>query len=114
MIINIQVLRAYAALNVVIFHIILASESYFQDVNWLKHLGSWGASGVDIFFVISGFVMMHTQMIQMRPPLEFIKNRILRIAPIYWTLTLFVVLLYLAIPSLFREINVSLTWAISN
>ena len=114
MISNIQVLRAFAAINVVLFHIILASKSYLQDVDLLNHAGGWGASGVDIFFVISGFVMLHTQMVRRLTPLEFFKNRTLRIVPIYWTLSLFVILLYLTQPSIFRDIKVTPTWAISS
>lgn len=114
MISNIQVLRAFAAINVVFFHIIGTSKSYSQDVDLLKNLEGWGASGVDIFFVISGFVMLHIQILQKRSPFEFFKNRILRVAPIYWALTSFVILLYLIFPSIFRETELTAIWTISS
>jgi peptidoglycan/LPS O-acetylase OafA/YrhL len=114
MINNIQALRAFAAINVVFFHIIGASKSYSQDVGLFGFLEGWGANGVDIFFVISGFVMLHIQMIQRRSPFDFFKNRILRIVPIYWLLTLFVIILYLFLPSIFKEMNLTPVWAISS
>lgn len=114
MINNIQALRAFAAINVVFFHIIGTSESYSQGVGLLGYLKGWGANGVDIFFVISGFIMLYIQMTQRRSPFDFFKNRILRIVPIYWLLTLFVIILYLFLPSIFREMNLTPVWAISS
>lgn len=73
-----------------------------------------GANGVDIFFVISGFVMLHTQLIQRRPPYQFLKNRIIRIVPTYWGITLFVILIYLFFPSLFRGMVITPDWVISS
>jgi peptidoglycan/LPS O-acetylase OafA/YrhL len=62
MINNLQILRAFAAINVVLFHIIGTSVSYGQGVVQFSFLEGWGANGVDIFFVISGFVMVYTQL----------------------------------------------------
>ena len=61
MIKNLQCLRAFAAINVVYFHTLLASESYGKSVSIFSIIGTWGQNGVDIFFVLSGFVMIHTQ-----------------------------------------------------
>jgi len=51
-------------------------------------------NGVDIFFVISGFVMLHTQFKRKSLPLNFIKARLIRIVPIYWIVSSFVVFLF--------------------
>lgn len=107
MISNIQALRAFAALNVVFFHIIGASFAYKQDVHFFQFLKSWGANGVDIFFVISGFIMVYIQNEKKRDPLSFILNRISRVAPIYWLLSLLIFLIYLIYPSGFRELKIS-------
>lgn len=114
MISNIQVLRAFAAINVVLFHIIGTSISYSQDVSIFRYFEGWGANGVDIFFVISGFVMLHTQLIRRRSPYEFFKNRAIRIVPIYWLLTIFVLTLFIALPSIFREMVVTPVWVFSS
>ena len=72
LIISIELLRSIAALLVVFLH---ASNGYF------------GACGVDIFFVISGFIM---SLVIDRGEIgfHFIKNRLIRIVPSYWFLTL--------------------------
>lgn len=74
---SIQVLRGVAAVMVVLFHVL-----GFQI----------GSSGVDIFFVISGFIMFHTNRNVFGltgAAILFFKRRILRIAPLYWLCTAF-------------------------
>ena len=53
MIENLQSLRAFAAINVVLFHILGSSISYGFSLQLLSTFEGWGANGVDIFFVIS-------------------------------------------------------------
>jgi exopolysaccharide production protein ExoZ len=67
---NIQVARAIAALCVVAYH-----------------LGAmpFGQVGVDVFFVISGFIMSYIAPSEGR---AFFAKRIARIVPLYWLLTL--------------------------
>lgn len=51
-----------------------------------------GSSGIDIFFVISGFIMFHTNRNGFGlagAALLFFKRRILRITPLYWLCTAF-------------------------
>ncbi|GGD43107.1 acyltransferase family protein [Aureimonas glaciei] len=71
---SIQSLRAIAALLVVAFHV---SDGAFVT----------GAAGVDIFFVISGFIMGTVGVRE--TPLTFLKKRVVRIVPLYWAVTLF-------------------------
>ncbi len=91
---NIQILRAVAAVMVVIFHVVLwlprdaASESML-----FRLFSEWGKSGVDLFFVISGFVIMLSQARQPRPFGAFMRNRVLRIVPLYWLVTALFLLL---------------------
>ena len=70
MIFNLQILRGFAALNVALAHTIFVAGQYNQNTNFLSYLDGWGINGVDIFFVISGFVMLHTQL-YLSPPLSF-------------------------------------------
>jgi peptidoglycan/LPS O-acetylase OafA/YrhL len=62
-----------------------------------------GAAGVDIFFVISGFVMMTSTsgLAKYRHPvLVFLERRITRIVPLYWLATAFKIALLVFTPAL--------------
>jgi peptidoglycan/LPS O-acetylase OafA/YrhL len=79
---NIQVLRMVAALMVVIFHATERSSRYSLP---------GGGAGVDVFFAISGFVMVvSTQELRKKTdaPRTFMIRRLLRILPLYWAVTL--------------------------
>jgi exopolysaccharide production protein ExoZ len=57
----------------------------------------FGASGVDLFFVISGFIMYYTNCDRFGrrgAPTEFFARRAIRIVPLYWLCTLVVVLMH--------------------
>nr|WP_232247679.1 acyltransferase family protein [Pseudomonas putida] len=60
-----------------------------------------GDFGVDIFFVISGFVMWVTTEGKNKGIREFWVSRILRVAPLYWVFTCVLVAAALLMPSLF-------------
>jgi exopolysaccharide production protein ExoZ len=87
MIYNIQTTRAFAALLVVFAHIGFPGFTF-------------GHFGVDIFFVISGFIMT---MICCRNPKSFFLRRLVRIVPLYWLITLLVLGLSYAKPSLMNS-----------
>jgi peptidoglycan/LPS O-acetylase OafA/YrhL len=114
MIKNLQCLRAFAAINVVYFHTLLASESYGKLVSILTIIGTWGQNGVDIFFVLSGFVMIHTQIQKPKKIHEFYFSRLNRIVPIYWLITLFIVLIYFLLPDIFRNLTLDIKKIISS
>jgi exopolysaccharide production protein ExoZ len=71
---SIQFLRGLAALSVVAFH-----------TGWTHTV--LGAAGVDVFFVISGFIMQHVSRRE-TTPIAFLRARILRVVPLYWLVTL--------------------------
>lgn len=96
---NLQILRAFAAINVVMYHVIGTSIAYGFEPNQLNLLKGWGASGVDVFFVLSGFVMLHSQLQKKRSAWNFFKFRLIRIVPIYWFVTMVAVASYFLIPS---------------
>ncbi|KQV83805.1 acyltransferase [Rhizobium sp. Root1220] len=74
---GIQYLRAFAALAVVVFHAAEKSGEHFAI----------GAAGVDVFFVISGFIMWVISDRRPMTPQGFLLDRIRRIAPSYWLVT---------------------------
>ena len=75
---NLQGLRALAALGVVVFHFGLMPATGIPFVI--------GASGVDIFFVLSGFIIAHSSS---RSARHFLAHRLIRVVPAYWIATLF-------------------------
>jgi len=98
----VQILRAIAASMVVFNHFNIAysnSNRYsFFVSNGIGHLGE---AGVDLFFVISGFIMFYTQCPSLEThkgsftiALRFLKKRILRIMPLYWFWTTLLLLLW--------------------
>ncbi len=83
---SVQLARGFAALAVVAFHAETIQEKYFQ-VKVLPQFFDGGISGVDLFFVISGFVMVLTTRGRHGKPKEvgkFLWNRFFRIYPTYW------------------------------
>ena len=61
-------------------------------VLWGHIVGGFGAQGVDIFFVISGFIMMHIMHQRSQNYLEFFFARFFRIAPLYYLATALIIL----------------------
>lgn len=91
---NIQVLRGLAALAVVVFH----ARDEVDGVGIATRLPGLvgGAFGVDVFFVISGLVMVHASVPLFgaaRSALPFMARRLARIVPLYWAVTALFVLL---------------------
>jgi exopolysaccharide production protein ExoZ len=81
-------LRGLAACMVVLFH---ATQIWSIHVVNQQNSLAWirGGAGVDIFFVISGFVMMVSSsgMQGAHPGRDFLERRWIRIAPLYWIIT---------------------------
>lgn len=88
-----QILRALAAISVVYYH--AAPQPRF------------GSFGVDIFFVISGFVM-GMLVINLQSSGVFIIKRLARIVPLYWTITTIVLILTLIKPDLLNSTQFSI------
>ena len=86
--IGVQALRAIAALGVVAYH---GTTLWAQRMTSTPAASEWiaGSTGVDVFFVISGFVMMLTsQRLQSAGGArEFLIRRLIRIVPLYWLVT---------------------------
>ncbi len=86
---SIQILRAAAALSVVLFH---AGQWSHLDF-------AVGACGVDLFFVISGFVLWSACEARPVTPSAFLLARARRILPLYWIVTLAVAAAALLAPA---------------
>jgi exopolysaccharide production protein ExoZ len=88
---NLQALRGIAALLVCAFH-----YRYIINETWSEVLFANGWIGVQIFFIISGFIMVHTTS-RIKSNFQagakkFLVSRIIRIVPLYYICTfLFIV-----------------------
>ena len=69
-ILSLQYLRALAAIGVLLYHRL--------EIFWI------GSYGVDLFFVISGFVMIATTDAKDKTTSAFLLDRVIRIVPMYW------------------------------
>ena len=82
-IISLQYLRAVAALLVVFHHVRNPGNGLFNPIShW-----NFGQAGVDMFFLISGYIMYAVA--RQERPVRFLQRRIVRIVPLYWIATLF-------------------------
>jgi exopolysaccharide production protein ExoZ len=93
-----QILRAVAALLVVHRHCVEVVRLHQDKPPANSYaLDKFGACGVDIFFVISGFILatvvLRTDPQTPRLALDFLTRRVLRIFPIYWIVSIFFLVL---------------------
>lgn len=105
---NIQILRGLAAVWVVLYHA-LGLPLPSGEVNpILGFAAGFGYFGVDIFFVLSGFVICYSVHGKMITAGAFFRRRAERIVPPYFILTTVLFIGMLAAPSLFHSMNASL------
>lgn len=103
---HIQALRGVAALMVLFAHVKGAELDYGGDGALLPFALYMGVTGVDLFFLISGFVMAHVALEGDRGGRaagRFLFNRAARIYPVYWAVTLALMALYAGKLMLFDE-----------
>jgi exopolysaccharide production protein ExoZ len=103
MLYNLHLLRVIAALGVVYFH--TTSEAGLR-LDW-----DVGSRGVDVFFVISGFIIAY---IGTSKPEQFFRRRLIRVVPFYWAATAFVFAMVAALPQLFRSTTASVPHLLSS
>lgn len=90
---SLQVLRGLAALSVVYFHIGKGT--------------TFGSFGVDLFFVLSGFVIAMASEKQVGA-IRFAINRITRVVPLYWLMTTMIMMALILRPELFNSTTASI------
>jgi peptidoglycan/LPS O-acetylase OafA/YrhL len=86
-IVNVQILRAAAALAVLTVHALMLP--FGSDTSFFPaHFDLLGAAGVDVFFVISGFIIARKAFLQgpVGAP-RFFLRRLRRVAPLYFVLS---------------------------
>jgi exopolysaccharide production protein ExoZ len=92
--VSVQYLRATAALGVVVWH--AQGQMGLKETTVLQ-------AGIEIFFIISGYVMW--LILARRPvsPAAFLRKRLIRVVPLYWVLTSLMVALLLVAPQLLQS-----------
>jgi exopolysaccharide production protein ExoZ len=92
---SLQVFRGMAALIVLLHHgVIIMANHEFKYLNTIFNVG-W--VGVDFFFVLSGFIIYYTcntYIGRREKTKEYLIKRLIRIYPIYWLITIGVLLMY--------------------
>ena len=100
----IQVFRGIAALLVVFYHATKNGNEILTQ-NLLFNFFSFGGSGVDIFFVLSGFIITYTSQTNLghhNKLIPFIKKRFIRIFPTYWIIITGFLLAQLLFPAFYK------------
>jgi len=104
---SVQALRAVAALSIAILHVLhdaIGLDPGGLMARWHDAL-PW-AAGVDLFFVISGFVMVYASADlfgRRDSPARFMARRLIRIVPIYWAATTLFLVVAFAAPTSVSE-----------
>ena len=93
---SIEVMRGIAAFMVAYFHIARGNRSYLDHDNILFQIGAYGWAGVEIFFVISGFVITYAMFhggYSINRIHRFFGKRLIRLEPPYVVSIILVLLL---------------------
>lgn len=100
---NIQALRGVAVLLVVLFHLKAIEKKYGGNNTILPDFFDFGIFGVDLFFVISGFIMVVVtkgKFQNTKQAFLFLYHRASRIYPTYWVYSILVLVVLIIRPSL--------------
>jgi peptidoglycan/LPS O-acetylase OafA/YrhL len=100
---NLHLLRVIAALGVVYFH---TTSTAGLQLDW-----DVGSRGVDVFFVISGFIIAY---IGSSKPEHFFRRRLIRVVPFYWAATLCVFAVAAVAPHVFRTTTANVPHLLSS
>ncbi len=109
---GLQSLRALAAGMVLIGHVLAEAEHYFglslpgDAIPWTR--------GVDLFFVISGFVIALSADRLRTQPMAFFKRRLMRVVPLYYIFTTLMVVVLLALPGAAKDTTLDLGQILSS
>jgi exopolysaccharide production protein ExoZ len=117
----VQILRAVAALAVTFAHTVVPVADLAASQQMPNPLPGAamanGAIGVDLFFVISGFMMVYTTWDDFGEPRasgRFFLRRLLRIAPLYWLATCALMLYWIPLGTSMKQEGVDVTSLITS
>lgn len=90
-------LRGIAAFVVVLYHYTVQHSAFFPEDPASSMVLPWGKYGVQLFFLVSGFVILMTAW-RARRPSDFVISRVSRLYPPYWLSLVFVVAVMAVFP----------------
>lgn len=111
---NIQVMRGIAAIAVTLFHVAGTQEKEGLKGWMFSAFNGWGSWGVDLFFIISGYVMAISLSKSNDTAGQFLLKRIIRIYPLYFILTIFYCLIWILTPKLFSNFSLNPEWLLAS
>lgn len=114
---DVQSLRAVAALLVLLSHVVKELSSRSAGIVDVTNMHVWGQFGVDIFFVISGFIMVYVSdkdRGQVGSPTKFLLRRIARLVPLYWLFTTATLIVTLLLSGLKNHNDISLDYVVGS
>lgn len=96
---DLDVFRGVAALAVVFYHYTVVYGKKFGYTEEPAFALTYGHYGVQLFFILSGFVIFLT-LLRTQAPLDFVVSRFTRIFPLYWVAVIlaFLVLTFSTLP----------------
>jgi exopolysaccharide production protein ExoZ len=106
MLVHIQILRFVAAVSVIAFHALgVAPDGFKVAESPISFVLSYGGRGVDLFFVISGFIIFYATDGRGLTPAEFLRRRVERIVPPYFVVIFAVTVLAVTLPATFGAVG---------
>ncbi len=112
---SIQFARAVAALMVLLAHLskemIHRAPSIYSDP---LSIWNFGQAGVDLFFVVSGFIMVYVSDATVGTKSSsgvFLKKRLARVVPLYWIFTTLVLLIAIFAPNMRNQSDSQFAYA---
>ena len=109
-ILELDAIRAISCLNLLLFHFTWVYAHKYGFDSPLVWMFPYGKYGVQLFFMLSGFVNVMT-LIGKRSTTDFLVARCIRIFPSYWLCILLNVLLFSSIPFFAQSVSVGATAA---
>ena len=98
---SLQILRAFAAWLVVYHHYMLLFHNFESKTLIGNVMSTRGSFGVDLFFILSGFVMYLVSKNTTITATSFFVKRVTRVAPAYWFYTSILIMLLFILPKEF-------------
>lgn len=110
---GLQVLRFVAALLVLVGHAAQEAAKFGIGDRLGSGILGWlpWAAGVDIFFVISGFIMLHISagdFAETGASWRFLSKRVFRVVPLYWAFTSLMIVAMVAVPHALNHTHIDI------